>query len=100
MYLTSAEYETKKASLAGNKTVYFFAASWCPSCQAADKSLKAEGVPDGLTVVKVDFDKGTELKKKYGITQQHTFVQVDNSGKELKKWSGSVSGEGIKKQVA
>ena len=29
-----------------------------------------------------------ELKKKYEVTYQHTFVQVDAQGNMIKKWSG------------
>lgn len=82
------------------KTVLFFHAAWCPSCKSADAALKDAGVPDGVQVVKVDFDGNADLKKKYGITQQHTFVQVDKDGKQLKKWSGSQSGKDIAAKVA
>lgn len=72
------------------KRVLFFAASWCPSCQGADKDLKskAQTIPENVVVFKVDYDKEKALKTKYNITYQHTFVQVDASGKALKTWSG------------
>ena len=34
-----------------------------------------------------------DLAKKYGITYQHTFVQVDAQGKELTKWNGGQTDE-------
>jgi thiol-disulfide isomerase/thioredoxin len=68
--------------------VLFFHASWCPKCQDTDASAKA-GMPPGLTLVKVDYDGANELRQKYGVTLQHTFVQVDDSGKALKKWVGT-----------
>ncbi len=52
-------------------------------------------MPDGLTVVKVDYDTETDLRQQYGVTQQHTFVQVDESGAELAKWTGSADGAAI-----
>ncbi|HSO03503.1 MAG TPA: thioredoxin family protein, partial [Candidatus Limnocylindrales bacterium] len=79
--------------------VLFFNASWCPTCQSTVKSLDADGVPAGLTVVSVDYDAATELKKQYGITVQHTFVQVDEAGTELAKFTGSTSGEDIAEQT-
>lgn len=100
VYLPLADFEAQKGDLSGNKTVYFFHAAWCPSCQAADTSFTAGGIPDGITVVNVDFDGNADLKKKYGITQQHTFVQVDEAGEQVGKWSGSVTGAEIAGQVS
>lgn len=39
--------------------------------------------------MKVNYDNSKELKTKYGVTYQHTLVQVDKDGKLLKKWAGS-----------
>ncbi len=94
-YLTLADYEKDPAAHAGTKVVYFFHASWCPSCRATEAAIGETGIPDGLTVVKVDFDDATELRQRYGVTQQHTFVQVDDSGGELAKWTGSEDGAAI-----
>lgn len=94
-YLTKAEYQSQMAQRAGTKVVYFFHASWCPTCRATEKAIDEDGIPAGLTVVKVDFDSETDLRKTYGITQQHTFVQVDEDGDELAKWTGSISGADI-----
>ena len=90
-------YEASLISRASkeNKTVLFFNASWCPSCQATTASLKSAGVPDGVTVLSVDYDTNQALRQKYGVTYQHTFVQVDASGNQLAKWSGSPSGADI-----
>ena len=70
--------------------VLFFKASWCPSCRAVDADIKNNmaNIPADLTILEVDYDKYTDLKKKYGVTTQHTFVQVDKDGNMIKKWSG------------
>ncbi|RJQ33569.1 thioredoxin [Candidatus Parcubacteria bacterium] len=72
------------------RVVLFFHASWCPTCKVLDTALNASltDIPEGLTILKVDYDNSTELKKKYGIAYQHTLVQVDSQGNELAKWSG------------
>ncbi len=98
-YLTKAEYDATAAEHAGTTVVLFFHAPWCPDCKDTDASLKADGVPDGLTVVKVDYDTMNDLKKKYGITQQHTFVQIDGDGDLVKKWTGTTTGTEIKAQI-
>lgn len=81
----------KLAKAANGDVVLFFKASWCPTCRAVDKDIMANisKIPPGLSILTLDYDTSTELKKKYGVTYQHTFVQVDASGKLIKKWSGS-----------
>lgn len=78
------------AAASGKKRVYFFHAKWCPSCIASNAVFNAspDKIPEDVVVFKTDYDTETELKNKYGITYQHTFVQVDASGKEMKKWNG------------
>jgi len=90
-YVSLTDYEANKASYASSDVVLFFNASWCPTCQAATKSFKSSAGdwPAGLTVVSVDYDDNGDLKKKYGVTTQHTFVQVSPDGTQIKKWSGS-----------
>jgi hypothetical protein len=36
----------------------------------------------------VDYDNSKDLQKKYGVTYQHTFVQIDENGEALSKWNG------------
>ncbi len=79
--------------------VLFFHASWCPKCVTSDKNFKATTTPDGLTLLKVDFDNSTALRQKYGVTLQHTFVQVDKGGDLIKKWNGSYTYNDLKAQI-
>jgi hypothetical protein len=39
-------------------------------------------------VFKTDYDTSNDLKTKYGVTYQHTFVQIDSSGNAITKWVG------------
>ena len=81
-------------------TILFFAADWCPSCQADLKDINANGKRLGkVNVVVVDYDKSAELKAKYGITVQDTFVQIDAMGAKLGIWNGG-GVDGILKNVA
>jgi len=70
----------------GQSSVLFFHAAWCPSCKQADKELQEiYGAGDAkLTTYKVDYDTQVDLKKKYGITYQHTFVVIDGEGNAVK----------------
>lgn len=101
-YITLAEYEGSKDMYAGSDVVLFFAADWCPTCQEATANLEADpaAIPAGLAIVRVDYDNSDELKRKYGVTVQHTFVQVDADGNEVAKWNGSVTADQIAKQTA
>ncbi len=81
----------KLAKADTGNVVLFFRASWCPTCRALDADIRAhlKDIPSNLTILDVDYDKATDLKKKYEITYQHTLVQVDASGNQIAKWSGS-----------
>ena len=62
-----------------------------PICVSIEKEINKDPsqIPEGVTYVKADFDSSTDLRKKYGVTTQYTFVQVDNNGNEVKKWSST-----------
>jgi thiol-disulfide isomerase/thioredoxin len=100
-FITFADYEGSKDTYAGNDVVLFFNASWCSTCKEARENLEADpsAIPAGLTIVKVDFDDSDELRQKYGVTVQHTFVQIDSDGNELAKWNGSVTADEIANQT-
>lgn len=100
-WVDRAAYEADPATFhESGDVVLFFNASWCPTCQATVQSLDDDGVPAGLTVVSVDYDNANDLRQQYGITVQHTFVQVDATGNELAKFTGAASGEAIAAQTA
>ncbi len=89
-------YDASKLAFAKEgKVVLFFRASWCPTCRALDADIKANRsqIAKNVLILDVDYDQSAELKKQYGVTYQHTLVQVDADGKMIAKWSGS---EGLK----
>jgi thioredoxin 1 len=101
-YLDYADYKGKEANFKATKVVFFFHAPWCPSCKATEKDIleNKSKLPAGLTIVKVDYDSTTDLKRKYGVTAQHTFVKVDAQGNELKQWAGTLSASDIAAKAA
>jgi hypothetical protein len=42
-------------------------------------------IPEGVTLVEVDYDTEKDLAKKYNVRYQHVLVQIDKSGNEITK---------------
>jgi thiol-disulfide isomerase/thioredoxin len=101
-YITFGTYETSSADFSDTNVVLFFNAAWCSTCKVARDNFEAsvDQIPVDLTIVVVDFDTAIDLRKLYGVTVQHTFVQIDASGKAIGKWSGSTSINEIVEQVS
>lgn len=94
-YITGMAADGYKNSSA-DKIVLFFYANWCPTCRPVDAELKQRltEIPAGIEIYRVNYndDETDEAEKalaqKYGVTYQHTFVQVDKNGNEITKWNG------------
>ncbi|MCU0279014.1 MAG: thioredoxin family protein [Candidatus Nanopelagicales bacterium] len=99
-YVTETQFREDPSAYEDGNTVLFFHAGWCPDCQATDKSIQETGVPKDINIVKVDFDSANDLRKQYGITQQHTFVLIGPNGEEIKKWTGTFTADDINAQVS
>jgi thiol-disulfide isomerase/thioredoxin len=74
------DYTDEALVNADGQRVLFFHAPWCPQCRAIESDINSNGVPSGFTILKVDYDTNQELRKKYGVTLQTTFVKVDKEG--------------------
>ena len=97
VFITLDDYEADPSAYDSGDVVLFFNASWCSTCKVARDNLTSdpEAIPAGLTIVSVDFDSATDLRQRYGVTLQHTYVQVGPDGSALATWSGSVTAEEI-----
>lgn len=73
------------------RPVLFFYASWDQTSKDAEVDILANlgALPEGVTVLKVNYDSADSLKKQYGITYQHSFVQIDAHGNKVISWSGA-----------
>lgn len=82
--------ESEYGEAINKKRVIFFHASWCPTCKIANDEFMSQSdrIPEDVVLFKTDYDTEIDLKKKYGITYQHTFVLVDEEGNEIRKWNG------------
>jgi thioredoxin 1 len=100
-YLSLADYERDASSFAGDDVVLFFAASWCSSCRRTQANIEADlsAIPPGLVIVVVDYDTERDLRRRYGVTVQHTFVQIDAEGEPIKRWTGTLTAQAIAEQT-
>ncbi len=83
---TPGTYQTYDAAkIAASDAEYillFFHATWCPSCRAldADITANAAAIPPGVEIYKIDYDTATELKRQYGVTRQHSIIEITAAG--------------------
>ena len=73
------------SSTKGTKILFFYA-PWCPQCRELESDIQAMGVPEGVTIAKIDYDSNQKLKQKYGVTLQTTLVKVDDEGNLIEKY--------------
>jgi thiol-disulfide isomerase/thioredoxin len=101
-YIPYASFATSGDKFSDSKVVLFFNAAWCSTCQQARENIEASlgQIPENLVIVVVDFDNSIELRKKYGVTVQHTFIEIDSAGEVLGKWSGSITVDQIVGQLS
>ena len=99
-YITYDQYQASKDTYADSKVVLFFNATWCPDCRAINEALTSDPgkIPAGTTVVSVDYDQHADLRQRYGVTMQHTFVQINSSGDKVRQWA-STSTYGLLKEL-
>lgn len=67
--------------------VLFFHASWCPTCKKLEKDISEDlkNFPEGTVILETDYDKESELKKKYGVTTQTTMIVLNAAGEQVEK---------------
>lgn len=81
----------------GKRKVLFFHAGWCPYCKAHDVALRAWDLeaPLPLDVYNIDFDASLDLRSRFGVLSQDTFILVDGNGNKLAELSGYPSAEAV-----
>jgi thioredoxin 1 len=92
-YMNYDEAKVKSALASWQKVVLFFHAAWCPTCKALDATINSSLalIPQDALIVKVDYDNSDALKKKYGVTSQHTTVLIDKDMNLVSKKLGARS---------
>lgn len=88
-YITYTPQSLADAQTKGKVILYFWA-PWCSSCTSLDLDLQqgSQVVPQGLTILRLEYGKHPDLEKKYDVTVQHTFVQINEKEEKLGLWVG------------
>lgn len=83
-------YTTTAVAQAQWQVVLFFHANWSPASIWIDKDIATNiaTLPKDITILMVNYDDAKDLRELYEVTEQPSFVQVDNTGKLIKKWRG------------
>lgn len=80
------EYSEESFASAKGQKILFFHAPWCPQCRSIEKEILSQDIPSDLTIFKVDYDTNQDLRKKYGVTLQTTFVKIDDNKELIDKY--------------
>lgn len=86
-----------QAQNANQPVAIHFHADWCPTCRAQAKVLKSLGAEPGLdlTVLVANYDTEKELKKRFKVRAQSTFVMLHGQ-QERYRLLGDTSQETIR----
>jgi Thioredoxin. len=82
--------------VAPKRRILFFYAAWCPTCIPTNQDFNDNTsiIPEDVSVIRVNYnDDDTDeaerdLARRYGVTYQHTFVQIDERGEVVTRWNG------------
>ena len=80
------DYQEGLVASTDGVTLLFFHAPWCPQCRMIEADIAKQGIPNGVTVLKVDYDSNQALRQQYRVTLQTTFVEIDGDGNEIEKF--------------
>ncbi|CAN5336836.1 hypothetical protein BH11ACT3_BH11ACT3_19090 [soil metagenome] len=79
------DYSDTAIADAQGRVVLFFHAPWCGQCRQLESDILSEGVPDGITIIKVDWDTHQDLEEKYGVPMRTTFVELDDNDQVVQR---------------
>lgn len=81
------DYTDTAIADAEGRRVLFFHAPWCPQCVELEAGILSQGVPDGVTIIKIDWDTHQDLEALYGVPMRTTFVELDAAGEVVQRYT-------------
>lgn len=95
--------ESLVSNAASGDVVLFFHADWCPTCLSLERDIERnlDSIPENVTILKTPYGNSgeTAIAREYGVRVQHTLIQVDADGNEIKEWVGSFRLEDLVEEV-
>lgn len=90
-YLDYSAQNFAQAKKHGKTLLFFAATTWCSNCLAIEEEIikRNSELPKELTILKVDYDRDSDMKAKYGVTMQTTLILLDEDGNEIRRWIGT-----------
>jgi len=97
-YYKYSEAALARARSEDKKVILYFWAPWCSSCASLDIEIEKNPslIPDHVAVLQIPYDTATELKHRYNIVVQHTFVAIDDQGNPTEMWVGGTPQDIVK----
>lgn len=83
---TFVDYQEGLVASTDGVKLLFFHAPWCPQCRMIEADIEKQGVPNGVTILKVDYDSNQALRQQYEVTLQTTFVEIDDDGNKIESF--------------
>lgn len=80
------DYSDTAIADAQGTTLLFFHAPWCGQCVTIERDILEFGVPEGVTIIKVDFDSRQDVRQQYDVNMRTTFLKLDASGAEAQRF--------------
>jgi thioredoxin-like negative regulator of GroEL len=93
-WYSSLEDASARARDTGQPMLVDFWADWCVACKVMEKEVYSDrGVADAarsFLAVRIDYDKHTDIAKKYNVTALPTIVFTDSYGNEIFRYAGFI----------
>lgn len=74
------DYDQSAFDSTPGKKVLFFHAPWCLQCRSIEQGMTPDAIPSEVTIFKVDYDSRQDLRQKYEVRLQTTFVVINERG--------------------
>lgn len=69
-----------------------FEASWCGPCKMLSKTIESVRDQIGIEIEEIDIDQQPELATQYHVRGVPTLIILGDTGNELKRKSGAMTG--------
>lgn len=79
-------YSAARVAATPGTKILFFHADWCSQCRKLEQDIRANRLPRGVTIFKVDYDSNKDLRRQYGVVIQTTLIKVDDKGKLIDRY--------------